>query len=171
MSPATWVYGANRVTLNSTSNTTVKKNKFSSPPRRWCLSIQTKQFHHHPPSVVGRLFILETWQIFGRQDLGAGGPPRRPDGPRRHPSARCPTMSFGPIVAPRPPALHDLPAPVEPLYKSPTSVGVVGAQGAAAEEEGRIKVQTTAEIFLRYQKGLLTLHRMFANVTKPSRLF
>ena len=80
-------------------------------------------------------------------------------------------MSFGPIVAPRPPALHDLPAAVEPLYKSPTYVGVVGgAQGAAAEEEGRIKVQT-AETFLRYQKGLLTLHRMFANVTKPSRLF
>ena len=79
-------------------------------------------------------------------------------------------MSFGPIVAPRPPALHDLPAAVEPLYKSPTNVGVVGAQGAAAEEEGRIKVQT-AERFLRYQKGLLTLHRMFANVTKPSRLF
>ena len=82
-------------------------------------------------------------------------------------------MSFGPIVAPRPPALLDLPAAVEPLYKSPTNVGVVGAQeGAAAEEEeeGRIKVQT-AERFLRYQKGLLTLHRMFANVTKPSRLF
>ena len=81
-------------------------------------------------------------------------------------------MSFGPIVAPRPPALHDLPAAVEPLYKSPTNVGVVGAQeGAAAEEEEvRIKVQT-AERFLRYQKGLLALHRMFANVTKPSRLF
>ena len=82
-------------------------------------------------------------------------------------------MSFGPIVAPRPPALLDLPAAVEPLYKSPTNVGVVGAQeGAAAEEEeeGRIKVQT-AERFLRYQKGLLALHRMFANVTEPSRLF